>query len=96
MDPEATVALLSKVFAGLPKMDGAQCVGRHELFDPRGKDEDADAARQRHTEAVALCRRCPALADCADFTATERDVGQVRAGRIPENPRPAGRPRNSA
>lgn len=95
MDPEATIALLSKIFAGLPKLSGAQCVGQWELFDARGEDEDADAARQRHAKAVALCHRCPALTACEAFTAGERDVGQVRAGRLPTPPQ-RGRPKKAS
>ncbi|MGB3699312.1 MAG: WhiB family transcriptional regulator [Gordonia sp. (in: high G+C Gram-positive bacteria)] len=95
LDPGATIELLKKVFFDLPKLDGARCVGRHALFDPRGVDEEPEAARQRHEQAVELCRRCPVIEQCATFTSSERDVGQVRAGRMPRPAQRVGRPRRT-
>ena len=95
-DQESTIAVLKKIFTGLPRLDGARCVGKYKLFDARGVDEEPDVARQRHEHAVALCRRCPALDDCRTFTATERDVGQVRAGQLPKPAQRVGRPKRVA
>lgn len=45
------------MFANLPKLDGAACIGKSELFDP-GTDEVTESI------AVATCLNCPALAPC--------------------------------
>ena len=46
------------MLANLPRLDGAACVGKAELFDP-GTDEATE------TIARAMCLNCPALAPCA-------------------------------
>ncbi|MBY4570383.1 hypothetical protein ACN95_10175 [Gordonia sihwensis] len=93
LDPTATIDLLKRILTGLPKLEGARCVGHHELFDARGADEDRDEAVKRHMTAVSLCHRCPVIDACAAFTAGERDIGQVRAGQIPISR--VGRPRSA-
>ncbi|MGH3841481.1 MAG: hypothetical protein ACRDS0_08585 [Pseudonocardiaceae bacterium] len=34
VDHDGAVALLGAIFADLPNLDEAACIGRHELFDP--------------------------------------------------------------
>ncbi|MGH3888769.1 MAG: hypothetical protein ACRDSZ_19790 [Pseudonocardiaceae bacterium] len=34
VDRDGTIKLLAVILADLPKLDGAACRGRHELFDP--------------------------------------------------------------
>lgn len=34
MDPDATVRLLTAILTDQPRLVGAACIGRHELFDP--------------------------------------------------------------
>ena len=48
----------------IPALPGARCRGRWDLFDPREDREDKGAARNRHEQALGLCRLCPALAGC--------------------------------
>lgn len=55
---ELTVAVLR----GTPRLPGALCTGRSELFDG-DTDDTADRAAQ-------LCRRCPARAPCSDWADT--------------------------
>jgi hypothetical protein len=54
-----TAAALAKVFT-TPQLPGARCVGRWEMFDPDGDDD-------QHQQAMALCRNCPALTRCSDW-----------------------------
>lgn len=83
LDPTGCLDALKRILADLPNMDGAPCIGRWELFDPRGADEPVSVAEQRHAQAAALCHQCEHITACAEFGAGERDVGQVRAGRLP-------------
>ena len=51
------VALIAEIFGGgLPRLPGALCVGRHELFD--------SPLPANRIEAAALCARCPELLPC--------------------------------
>jgi hypothetical protein len=50
--------------AGIPRLPGARCRGRHELFDPLPHGGNAEALARRQANALAECRRCPALAAC--------------------------------
>ena len=81
-----------------PSLPGAACRGRHWLFDEAAKGEDPDVVVQRHSEAIGLCARCPALGRCTDWFESlppnRRPLGVV-AGMV-NRPRPAGRPRRSA
>jgi WhiB family transcriptional regulator, redox-sensing transcriptional regulator len=90
------VETLFAALAAAPRLPGAACVGRHELFDLRdGIDPDRAEVEAR---ALAICSACPALADCsawlASLPARKRPTGVV-AGvlRRPPAPRKAGRPR---
>lgn len=62
-DAATWLELLERVLHGVPRLPGAAC----RDADPRLFDgvtpEDAAAAK-------ALCAACPALADCADWSAT--------------------------
>lgn len=49
---------------GAPRLPGARCAGRHELFDPIETGEDPDDAQERIDAAKYVCRSCPALTDC--------------------------------
>ena len=77
----ATWEALAAALAAVPRLHGAECGGRHELFDvaaggPTHADEDVEYARQA---AIRLCATCPALQRCrAWFTS------------LPPNQRPPG------
>ncbi|SUA02960.1 Uncharacterised protein [Mycolicibacterium fortuitum] len=77
-------SLLAAVGAA-PALPGARCRHRHQLFDggPAGEDDEIRAARIR--QALGLCQRCPALADCRRWhdalPVSRRPVGVV-AGRV--------------
>jgi WhiB family transcriptional regulator, redox-sensing transcriptional regulator len=74
--------------AGAPRLPGARCRGRWELFDyagypPHGvAPHDIDYARQA---ALNVCASCPALQSCRDWIQTLppelRPLGVI-AGRI--------------
>ncbi len=91
------LAPLLEAISAAPQLDGAQCIGMHEAFDPRHPDETMEDAAYRHETGLHLCRTCPALADCQvwflGLKPSRRPRGVV-AGRINE-PRP-GRPKVSA
>ena len=78
-----------------PKLTGALCSGRSELFDEAAPGEAHDDVQYRHTHARALCAQCPALRGCSawfeQLPADHRPRG-VTAGRL-HQPTP-GRPRN--
>lgn len=57
--------LLDSVLA--PAMPLARCRGRGELFDGGEKEEPAAAVRARHSEALALCRRCREIGTCESW-----------------------------
>ncbi len=87
---------LLAALAGAPALPGAKCRGRHSLFDaPSELDrEPAQVTEARHTQAVQLCRTCPALASCQqwfnELPRAKRPSG-VTAGQI--TPTGPGRPR---
>jgi hypothetical protein len=64
--------------AGIPRLPGARCVGKSDLFDATDCPELAEAA-------LNLCRGCPALAGCAawfdSLPRRQRPTGVV-AGRV--------------
>ncbi|STZ43190.1 Uncharacterised protein [Mycolicibacterium gilvum] len=82
---------------GAPSLPGARCRGKPHLFDEAASDESEDVVAQRHSQALGLCRLCPALASCAtwfdELPKSKRPPGVV-AGRL--NPQKAGRPRKTA
>lgn len=77
----------------LPRLDGARCRRRHELFDVAGDpDADTDDREYAQTAALALCRVCPALAGCQqwfDALPQSRRPAGVTAGSVymPRKPR---------
>ena len=85
--------------AGVPRLPGAACVGRHTLFDPRALD-DPDRP-DTEARALSLCRSCRALAGCEAWffglPPKQRPHGVI-AGRVnyPAEAvaHPRGRPRN--
>ncbi len=40
-------------------------VGDWDTWDPQNDGETADVADARHQRAIALCKGCPVLAECA-------------------------------
>ena len=74
------VELTAAVIAGTPRLRGAKCVGRHELFDSNElADQDA---------AVAICRfSCPVLSECKVWVSRARRPQQT--ARRPRRPTPA-------
>lgn len=62
MDGAPWLVLCSAILRRVPKLDGALCAGRAELFDA------ADA--ERAATALALCSRCPAQRACAAWLAS--------------------------
>jgi WhiB family redox-sensing transcriptional regulator len=85
---------------GIPRLPGARCRGRHELFDPPLPGPPEPIWR-RQAEALAECRRCPALAACRawfDELPPRRRPEGVIAGQIHPAPTPSrrGRPRKAS
>lgn len=60
------MALLERILADRPNLQGAACIGRHGLFDA-ARDDKAQRA-----EAEALCWRCPVRSRCPETLANER------------------------
>lgn len=82
------MAVLLAILRGLPRLDGAACVGRADLFDPAVEDEHPDAVSYRHLAAQKVCRyACPVLAECQQWAETEKSHGSVLAGLIPKSTR---------
>lgn len=62
MDRYGTVRLLSAILANQPRLTGAACIGRHELFDPIRGNGDPRFQRQeqiRRVTAARICAGCP-------------------------------------
>jgi integrase len=57
--------LLEAVLAGLPRLPGARCRDRYALFDSVDDDD--------HAHAAAICRSCPALAQCRNWAQAQPD-----------------------
>lgn len=69
------VGLLAVVLTGVPRLDGAACVG------VRGRFHEAErGSRIRIAECIAVCRRCPAKAECGRWADSEPDLVGVVAG----------------
>jgi hypothetical protein len=71
MDADATVELLREILAGVPRLPGARCIGKHELFDPvpgNGGHQHRRQERIRRAEAARLCAGCPAIRHCPSVT----------------------------
>jgi len=71
--------------AGVPRLDGALCRGRPELWDEAADREPAAEVAERHAYALAACGQCPALTTCAQWLdglkPSQRPPG-VTAGRL--------------
>jgi hypothetical protein len=89
---------LFAAFAAAPRLPGAACAGRHELFDLR--DIDDPLRPQIEAEAVLVCETvCPsataaACADWLDSTPPSRRPEGVIAG-VVRRPAAPGRPRKA-
>lgn len=71
-----------------PRLFGAACVGRHDLFDAAHHGERWADGHARHEAAAQICARCPVFTAC-DEVASEnpRSVAGVWAGRVRSNSR---------
>ena len=80
----ATWEGLAGALTGIPRLEGANCIGLSELFDSL-EDDDIH-------EAIAICECCPALTPCrlwADSLPRSRLEGVVAGKRRwPRKPRP--------
>ena len=72
---EPWIALAARVSRGIPPLHDAACRGRHDVFNT---DDSAAIA-----EAVRICRRCPALGSCREWSNTlpRNRIHGVVAGR---------------
>lgn len=67
VDREGSIKLLSAILADLPRLDGAACIGHHDLYDeqPEGRSHQRrDEQRARGELAAAGCAGCPVRARC--------------------------------
>ncbi len=83
-------AALAAALAAAPRLPGAACKGRYELFDPAEPGEDEDDYTYRDETALAICRHCPALTDCQSWLETlppRQQPPGVIAGRITSSSR---------
>lgn len=87
----ATWQGLADALSAAPDFEGAACVGRWPLFDPPDDGESRASVQERHEIAVQVCRQCPALEACREWSLTEKPTGAVVAGTIPATPK-RGRP----
>lgn len=94
MNPAGLFAALG----GVPRLEGARCLGRWEIFDLRDLD-DPDRA-EIEAAALAICSSCPARRQCADhldsLPPSRRPTGVVGGCVVrPPVARPRGRPRTT-
>ena len=70
MDADATLDLLKEILAGVPRLTGAACIERHEMFDPvLGNGHQYQRQEQiRLAKAARLCTTCPAIRHCPSVT----------------------------
>ncbi|MGH3802136.1 MAG: hypothetical protein ACRDTD_18775 [Pseudonocardiaceae bacterium] len=61
MDPDGVVRLLEAILFDLPRLPGAACRGRFDLFDEVARE---DPALRAERAAAALCLGCPARPAC--------------------------------
>ncbi|MCQ4120443.1 WhiB family transcriptional regulator [Rhodococcus tibetensis] len=83
-----------EVLVGLidPRLRGAACVGRHELFDDRHENEQESDRAARHAAAARICARCPVRTACRDVAAEHsRHIEGVWAGQLQNTTPQAGR-----
>jgi hypothetical protein len=78
LDPTGTVALLSKLLRGIPKLPGAMCRNHRELFDSADPDDTA--------AAVEICRSCPSLDACRTWASQQCRLFGVVAGTVHHHP----------
>lgn len=81
-----TWASLSESLAGVPRLPGAACAGRWDVFDPARDGEDVEDLKFRHSAAQRICvTECPCLADCRSWVESlkpsKRPVGVI-AGEV--------------
>lgn len=72
------IPLIAEVLAGVPRLPGARCKGRAELWDEVDDPEVVEYA-------TAQCEMCPALAACsswADSLPARKHPTGVLAGRL--------------
>jgi hypothetical protein len=75
--------LLEAIVAGMPRLQGALCVGLSDVFDAPDPGWDSDV-RERLAFAMHCCRCCPALLDCARWVgALPRDKKPLGVDRRP-------------
>lgn len=79
--------------AGIPRLHGAECRGRSNLFDPP-TELNPDDLEYAYTAALRICAQCPALTGCQawfdDLPHDKRPPGVV-AGRISRTRLPISR-----
>lgn len=63
---------LTELLAGRDRWDGAACVNRWQLFDPRRDDEPADDYEARVHHAQTICGTCPILTRCRGYASNAR------------------------
>lgn len=80
---EGWLSLALQIFERLPNRPGAACIGHEALFDPAHRNEPLAEVAVRHEAAARLCRTCPALADCAAWSASQPATRAVVGGIIP-------------
>lgn len=75
---EPWVAAIAAIVRGTPKLPGALCRGHSDTFD--GDDEETAE------HAAAICRRCPALQPCSEWSGTlpHNQAAGVLAGQYRE------------
>jgi hypothetical protein len=77
--------LLSDLGAA-PRLSGAKCRGRHELFDPPDRQQAHSVEVQaRYAKALQLCGTCPVLDACGQWYRSLRAnkrPGGVVAGQV--------------
>lgn len=94
LDLAASVRLLTKVLAGVPRLPGAACTGLEAAFDAAHPNEDATEVEYRHQTAVNICTRCPALDACREWIARTHSRDRPAGVLAAQHPRPPGRPTN--
>jgi WhiB family redox-sensing transcriptional regulator len=91
-----SIAHLFSALAGIPKLDGAACVGRHELMESPEPDSI--------TAALAVCAACEALNACRAWVRSLPPKkrphgvvgGEIHTPVTPDTTRQRGRPRGAA
>jgi hypothetical protein len=74
------IEILKAILADTPRLKGALCRDRSDLFD--AEQEDEDDRQYAVDSAIRLCRQCPALQACREFAATQPRLTGVVAGEL--------------